>query len=93
MARHPKRPKAAESGIARILLRRGYSGQGLTRIFTDHNVTEKGGQWIARECDNHMQARAAEKALLEYGCDGGPGGGDENSTWVYAYLKTPQTLD
>lgn len=58
------------------------------RLFGNHNVTNG---YAFRECINHIAARAAEQALLNLGCDGGTGGGDENSVFVYAYLKTPVT--
>ena len=58
------------------------------RLFTDHNVSEKDGSggWIYRQCPTSEGARNVEKKLLEDGCDGGSGGGD-NPTYVYAYQK------
>ena len=43
------------------------------------------------ECKNAEDAREVEKMLLDLGCDGGMGGGDEKSVFVYAYLKSPIT--
>lgn len=57
----------------------------------DHNVATSEGWYIVRGCQSDAAARAVEKALIEYGCDGGSGGGDESAVWVYAYLKTPST--
>jgi len=57
----------------------------------DHNVGIGEGWYIVRGCQSDTTARAVEKALIEYGCDGGGGGGDESTVWVYAYLKTPST--
>ena len=34
---------------------------------------------------------SVEKALLEKGCDGNPGGGDDDAVYVYAYLKSSIT--
>lgn len=57
----------------------------------DHNVQEK-GHWLARiECTSSKAARDVEKALLDLGCDGGPGGGDDDAIYAYAYLKTSVT--
>jgi hypothetical protein len=63
------------------------------RLFTDHNVSKDNGWWAYAPCGNDETARAAESLLLDHGCDGGPSGGDEDTTWVYAYLKTPETVE
>lgn len=60
------------------------------RLFGDHCVPKE-HWWIRRRAANSTAARAAEKALLDWGCDGGPGGGDDTCIHVYAYLKTPKT--
>ena len=46
---------------------------------------------IARQCYKHEDARTVEKDLCELGCDGGPGGGDKTTVYVYAYLKGTMT--
>ncbi|MGA9108797.1 MAG: hypothetical protein ACLPSL_15270 [Smithella sp.] len=61
------------------------------RFFGDHNVPDKDHWFAYRECTSHTAARNVEKALLDLGCDGGTGGGDDNSIYVYAYLKTSIT--
>ena len=61
------------------------------RLFGDHNVPKENHWYMFRDCDSAESARAVEKALLELGCDGGAGGGDETSIYVYAYLKTAIT--
>ena len=61
------------------------------RLFSDHNVSEENDWWIYFTCKSSESARNVEDALLEYGCDGGEGGGDESTTQVYAYLKTSTT--
>jgi hypothetical protein len=60
-------------------------------LFERHNVPKKDHWRIHRDCVSDQAARVVEKALLEIGCDGGAGGGDENSVYVYAYLKTSVT--
>ena len=61
------------------------------RLLNEHKVP-RGKYWrIARQCYNSEAARDVEKALLMLGCDGAPGGGDENSVYVYAYLKGTMT--
>ena len=62
-----------------------------SRLFGNHKVPKKGHWYIYRECTNSTVAREVEKALLNNGCDGGSGGGDEDAVYVYAYLKTSIT--
>lgn len=61
------------------------------RLFDDHKVPEKDYWWIYRRATSSQTARDIEKALLDLGCDGGAGGGDDGAVHVYAYLKSPQT--
>lgn len=61
------------------------------RLYGDHKVPKKNHWSITRLCEDSASARAVEKALLDLGCDGGEGGGDEDSRIVYAYLKTSIT--
>ncbi len=60
------------------------------RLFDDHNVDEKNGAWIYRDCGSEAAARAVEKIFLAKGCDGGDGGG-VSPRYVYAYKKTSYT--
>ncbi len=60
------------------------------RLFNEHTVI-RGNRWIYRQCYNDFDARAVEKELLKLGCDGGRGGGDESTVFVYAYLKGLET--
>ncbi|MGD0337941.1 MAG: hypothetical protein ABSB78_04065 [Bacteroidota bacterium] len=57
------------------------------RLFEEHNVQEKDGWWIYREALSYPSARNVEQALLNAGFDGGIGGGDINTKYVYAYRK------
>lgn len=40
---------------------------------------------------NTNAVREIEKYFLDRGCKGGPGGGDNNTNYIYTYLITPQT--
>jgi hypothetical protein len=71
----------------------GIAADSRERLFTDHNVSEKNGQWIYRQATGEEAARSAESELLELGCKGGPGGGDENTDSVYAYQITSTTTE
>lgn len=61
------------------------------RLFDDHNVSKGTVWWIYRSAANSGDARWIEQKLLEWGCDGGSGGGNYDAVYVYAYLKTSNT--
>ncbi|MFT7645138.1 MAG: hypothetical protein ACI9BF_000809 [Candidatus Paceibacteria bacterium] len=71
----------------------GIAADPKTRLFTDHNVSEQNGRWIYEVAVNEQHARSAEKLLLNDGFNGGDGGGDNSTVWVYAYRKTPDTRE
>ena len=62
------------------------------RVFGDHKVSRSVDS-LHIECKalNHQAACDAEKALIGLGCNGGPGGGDEDAVFVYAYWKALYT--
>ena len=62
------------------------------RLFNEHSVPGRGYKWwIARQCADNTAARNVEDTLHELGCDGGPGGGEQSTVYVYAYLKGNMT--
>jgi len=61
------------------------------RLFIDHKVNKQKDCYIAREALNIEHSRAAEKLLLDKGMQGGDGGGDDTSVYVYCYLITGYT--
>ena len=69
----------------------GIASDWEARLFEDHNVPRKDHWRTARQCFNDTDSRAVEKSLLELGCDGGSGGGDNTTVYVYAYLKSSVT--
>ncbi len=62
------------------------------RLFGDHRVPKQNHWYIYREALSSHDARTIEKAFLDWGCDGGPGGGGSDTTYIYAYLKTGVTM-
>ena len=62
-----------------------------SRLFGDHKVPHEDHWYSLRKCHNDTDARAVEAALVKLGCDGGAGGGDETTVYVYAYLKGTMT--
>lgn len=69
----------------------GIATDARQRLFDDHAVSEKDGCWIYRQATSSDVARSVEKAYLDAGCDGGPGGGDDGTDYVYAYKKARDT--
>jgi len=70
----------------------GIASSARDRLFNDHNVAEQGGTWIFRKAVSADVAREVEKAYLDAGYDGGPGGGDDSSMYVYAYVQFQGTV-
>lgn len=72
----------------------GIAADAPQRLFNDHNVDKKNGCWIFRECESSSSAREVEEYFLNtLGTDGGTGGGDQSTRFVYAYKKTSYTKE
>ncbi len=71
----------------------GIASDPKQRLFNDHNVDEQNGKWAYSPAINEAHARSAEKILHDKGFDGGIGGGDQTTIWVYAYKKTSSTVE
>lgn len=54
------------------------------RLFSDHKVKQN-GVWIYCQANSSDCAREVEQELLAKGAKGGPGGGSDNTIYVYAY--------
>lgn len=63
------------------------------RLFNDHNVDKGKGHWRWLRCIDEDHARTAEAALLDAGYQGGPGGGNHLTKYVYAYRITSATVE
>ena len=61
------------------------------RLFNEHNVNERNGNWIFKPTSSSATARNIERYFLDLGMDGGSGGGDYLSKTVYCYKKTYST--
>lgn len=55
------------------------------RLFIQHSVSKEKDYWIYREALNTDEARKTEMNLLAKGMEGGTGGGDEETKFVYCY--------
>jgi hypothetical protein len=72
----------------------GIASDPKQRLFNDHGVIELDYGWIFRNCGSSDIARAAEAYLINtLGFDGGSGGGDQYSSFVYAYKKGSHTKE
>lgn len=71
----------------------GIASNPKERLFSDHNVSEENGSYIARSAGSAMAARRIEQYLLELGFNGGPGGGDASTIHVYVYIITNSTVE
>jgi len=72
----------------------GIASDPRQRLFNDHNIEEKSGYWIFRECESSNVAREIEEYFINtLGTDGSPGGGDYFTKYVYAYKKTSSTTE
>lgn len=70
----------------------GIASEPRARLFSDHNVAENGA-WIYHDCGSDSVARDIEDYFLNQGCQGGPGGGDYTTHYVYAYKVGPNTVE
>lgn len=63
------------------------------RLFGEHNVPKKGHWRIHKEAVSDKAARAVEKHFLDKGMQGGDGGGDDTSVYVYCYEISSVTTE
>lgn len=71
----------------------GISAYPWSRLFDDHSLRLGLDCYEIFECGRSSVARYIEKHLLTIGADGGTGGGDENATFLYVYMKGPHTRE
>lgn len=72
----------------------GITSDPRNRLFKDHRVDENKGGWIHDTAENSFIAREVETYFVNsLGTDGGPGGGDHTTRFVYAYRKTSYTVE
>lgn len=71
----------------------GIAAKPRERLFDDHSVDEDNGFWIHRRASSDSVAREIEQYFLDQGAQGGTGGGDEDTTAVYAYKITSSTRE
>jgi hypothetical protein len=82
-----------KSGIANSSWYVGVTSDIEKRLFGFHQVPRKDHWYIYRRAINADDARTIEAAYPRAGCKGSGGGGDQTTTYVYAYVITPQTVE
>ena len=64
------------------------------RLFKEHNVHEKRGNYIWHTTNSLNIARVIERLFIfQFGCKGNIGGGNCKSVFVYAYKRTKNTVE
>ncbi len=64
----------------------GIAQNASDRLFKDHNVNKEKGSWIYRKAESRAIAERIEKYFIDkHGTQGHPGGGSDETTFVYAY--------
>lgn len=62
------------------------------RLFGEHAVDEKLDRWIHSPGDSKDVAQKVEEYFLNAGMDGNSGGGNDDTTHVYAFKKNRHTV-
>ena len=72
----------------------GIAADPRQRLFVDHNVDEKNGNWIFSKAQSSDEARDIEMYFIDnLRTKGDSGGGDDTTEFVYAYFTTPTTQE
>lgn len=61
------------------------------RLFSEHSVDRKQDYWIYRPASSKSIAQEVEEFFLDAGMDGDTGGGNDDTTYVYAFKKNGHT--
>lgn len=70
----------------------GITADPRTRLFEEHGVDEESDAWIFSQANSSVAARRVEEYFVDtLGTDGGRGGGDQDTDYVYAYKKQAHT--
>jgi hypothetical protein len=81
-----------DSGIAYSHWYIGIASDPKSRLFLEHSVSEKVGHWVYTNAGSENIARTVEKQIIEnHKTQGDTGGGDNTTTFVYAYVVTNLT--
>lgn len=63
------------------------------RLFDEHNVQKDDHWWIYRAAIDKSTAQHVEEYYLDKGMKGDTGGGTDDSTYVYCYEITRNTVE
>ena len=71
----------------------GISSDPNDRLLSGHNATSEHNAALYWDATNEETARVIEDHFLDKGCQGGTGGGDASSRYVYVYKVTSLTRE
>ena len=57
------------------------------RLFDEHKITDEDYWWVYSDAIDAETARAVELHFLRMGMKGGPGGGDDETKFVYCFVR------
>ena len=63
------------------------------RLFDEHKITDEGSWWIYCEAEDADTARAVELHFLRMGMKGDPRGGDNETKFVYCFIRKQYSKD
>ena len=61
------------------------------RLFQEHGVNKNAFGWIWCPANSKKDAQTVEEYFLDLGMDGDTGGGNDDTTYVYAFKKYSHT--
>ena len=65
----------------------GITKDPIRRLFHEHKITDEDYWWTYIKADSEETARAVERYFIEMGMQGGTGGGDNESVFVYCFVE------
>ena len=65
----------------------GITKDPIRRLFHEHKISDEDYWWIYIKADSEETARAVERYFIEMGMQGGTGGGDNESVFVYCFVE------
>lgn len=61
------------------------------RLFQEHGVDKDNDTWVWCHANSKADAQTVEEHYLDLGMDGDTGGGNDDTTYVYAFKKNLHT--
>lgn len=68
----------------------GITKDAQRRLFDEHKITNEKYWWICSKAEDEDTARDVERHFIRMGMRGGTGGGDNETIYVYCFVKKQQ---